>query len=100
MASALIESLDRSAEGFIASAGATARACWRGACERDRLPGDNLFVVFSKGNPVVSYYEKVLWMLWAAIQQRRAFGYVGLTMGGARAGMTRIPRRRRGDAAM
>lgn len=36
----------------------TVRACWRLACKHEEIDPSSRFIVFSKDNPVVPYYDR------------------------------------------
>ena len=56
----------------------TVRQLWIKCCDEEGIPSDSKFVVFSRNNKYVPFYNSALRQLQEAEAQFKIFGYVGL----------------------
>lgn len=58
----------------------TIRSIWVSACKYDKIDPKEKFVIFSKKNPFVSFYEIAMKEYRQTISEYQSGGYVGLSI--------------------
>ena len=59
----------------------TVRQLWIKCCDEEDIPSNSKFVVFSRNNKYVPFYNSALRLLQEAEVQIKVFGYVGFKIG-------------------